>query len=125
MRNIKSSQFCRLLRSDNPVDGLAGGISVISLVARHSPDYYQPLAHIDICSKLKPLLLHSEAGVRSRACNLVGNLCRHRATFYPFLEKYGILPMLIESCKDQDRNTRKFACFAIGNAGNLLPNTWL
>lgn len=31
--------------------------------------------------------------------------------------RHGTLDALIERCADSDRTTRKFACFAIGNAG--------
>lgn len=113
------SSFCRLLRPENSLDALAGGISVISLIARHHGSNYGPLAAADVCSKLKDLLQHSEAGVRSRTCNLIGNLCRHLPTFYPALQKHRLLPILISNCEDKDVNTRKFACFAIGNAGGM------
>ncbi len=55
--------------------------------------------------------------MRSRVCNLLGNMCRHSAYFYGALERHGLLPPLIERCTDPDKTTRKFACFAIGNAG--------
>ncbi len=63
------------------------------------------------------MLSHPDAAVRSRVCNLVGNMCRHSAYFYSALERHGLLPPLIERCADPDKTTRKFACFAIGNAG--------
>lgn len=63
------------------------------------------------------LLTCPDPGVRSRVCNLLGNMCRHSAYFYGALERHGLLPPLIERCTDPDKTTRKFACFAIGNAG--------
>ncbi len=63
------------------------------------------------------LLLHVDPGVRARVCNLLGNMCRHSAFFYSALERHGLVQPLIERCQDPDRSTRKFACFAIGNAG--------
>lgn len=42
-------------------------------------------------------------------------LCSHR--FYGDLAQHGVVAALIELCKDPDRAARKFACFAIGNAG--------
>jgi fused len=50
-------------------------------------------------------------------CNLIGNLCRHSGFFYRYLLQYNLIEASIERCKDPDRNTRKFACFAVGNAG--------
>ncbi len=40
--------------------------------------------------------------------------------FYPALERYQLLPPLIDRCADADKGARKFACFAIGNAGGWL-----
>jgi hypothetical protein len=42
-------------------------------------------------------------------------LCSHR--FYGDLAQHGVVTALIELCRDPDRAARKFACFAIGNAG--------
>lgn len=50
-------------------------------------------------------------------CNLIGNLCRHTGFFYDKLLKQGLIEAAIERCTDPDPNTRKFACFAVGNAG--------
>ncbi len=66
--------------------------------------------------RVRALLGHGEAGVRARAANLVGNLCRHSAFFYERLAAADLLEPLIARCRDPDRATRKFACFAIGNA---------
>lgn len=45
-----------------------------------------------------------------------GNLCRHSAYFYQHLDAHDIIPPIIERCSDPDSQTRKFACFAYGNA---------
>jgi len=66
---------------------------------------------------LKQLIVHDEPTVRSKVCNLIGNLCRHTGYFYDKLLKHGLIDAAIERCKDSDPNTRKFACFAVGNAG--------
>jgi fused-like protein len=63
------------------------------------------------------LILHKDAGIRAKVCNLIGNLCRHTGFFYEKLLKFGLIAAAIECCRDPDRNTRKFACFAVGNAG--------
>jgi hypothetical protein len=69
------------------------------------------------CPPARRLLAHPDPGVRARTCNLVGNMCRYSGYFYAQLAAQGLLPPLIERCRDEDRSTRKFACFAIGNAG--------
>ena len=71
---------------------------------------------------LRPLLEHSEGEVRARACNVVGNLCRYNTTFYEPILEAGLIEVLIDRCRDFDRGTRKFATFAIGNAGNSFPS---
>ena len=40
--------------------------------------------------------------------------------FYADLAQHGVVAALIELCHDPDRAARKFACFAIGNAGGPL-----
>ncbi|CAI5469878.1 unnamed protein product [Closterium sp. Yama58-4] len=89
---------------------------IVSHLSRLSEDYYEPIATADIYGALEVFLAHPDAGVRSKSCNAVGNMCRHSAYFYPIMVDSGILSRLIECCADHDRNTRKFACFAIGNA---------
>ena len=62
------------------------------------------------------LLAHGEPAVRAKVCNLLGNLCRHSAHCYPALLRHSILPRLLTRLSDPDKSTRKFACFAVGNA---------
>lgn len=70
---------------------------------------------------MRPLLEHGEGEVRARACNLIGNLCRYNTHFYEAISAAGLIEVLIDRCADFDRATRKFACFAIGNAGARTP----
>jgi fused-like protein len=73
---------------------------------------------------LAPLLRHGDGEVRARACNVVGNLCRFNTAFLEPILAAGIIPALIDRCRDFHLAARKFACFAIGNAGgysSLLP----
>ncbi|KAH8053047.1 hypothetical protein JL722_9712 [Aureococcus anophagefferens] len=69
---------------------------------------------------LPKLLDHADAAVRSKACNLVGNLCRHSASFYGALAVgspgQSSLAAVVRAASDGDAATRKFACFALGNA---------
>jgi fused len=75
--------------------------------------------------------------VRAKCCNLIGNLCRHSSRFYSILSTFvssadcitplssamnpisfpcSPLTLLTTCCADVDASTRKFACFAVGNA---------
>jgi serine/threonine protein kinase len=97
------------------------GLSILSQVARGSST---PRALLDAFSTspnqaclLRGLLAHQDPVVRARAANLLGNLCRHGDEFYSCLAENNVLEPLIALCRDEDRATRKFACFAIGNAG--------
>lgn len=56
-------------------------------------------------------------GLRSKTCNFVGNICRHTDEFYEAINKSEVLLECIKCLKDSDKNCRKFACFAVGNAG--------
>ncbi|KAK9841899.1 hypothetical protein WJX84_008698, partial [Apatococcus fuscideae] len=107
----------RLLAERNPPALLTAMLLVISQLARLNHEYYEPIQRAGVCTHLRQLLVHQHAGVRARVCNLLGNMCRHSPFFYGPLERQGLLAPLIARCRDPDRATRKFACFAIGNAG--------
>ncbi len=70
-------------------------------------------------TQLPALLGDPDPLVRSRAANLVGNLARYSRAFYATFQREGLLPPLVALCSDADPAARKFACFAIGNAGEL------
>jgi fused len=89
----------------------------VSQLARINKDFYEPIHNANIYNDLKVLITHSDANIRAKVCNLIGNLCRHTGFFYEKLLKYGLIGAAIECCRDVDKNTRKFACFAVGNAG--------
>jgi len=101
-------------------EGEAGAVIdtllVLSQLARISKDYYGALEESGVHRSLRGLLGHPNSGVRARACNLVGNMCRHSSYFYDSIQRDGILQELILRCSDKDHTTRKFACFAIGNS---------
>lgn len=92
----------------------------MSQLARLRADNYQHIADAAVFPQLRALLSHPDAAVRARVCNLLGNMCRHSAFFYTAMEQHGLLGPLIARCQDPDRATRKFACFAIGNAGEQI-----
>ena len=66
---------------------------------------------------LCPCPSSQDSGAAGTSNVLAAALCRHSAHFYSALERSGLLEPLIVLCRDEDRATRKFACFAIGNAG--------
>ncbi len=106
-----------LLDPANPVPALVAGLLATAQLARLSAAHYPALASAaDPASSLPSLLTHPSPSVRARACNLVGNLCRHSPAFYPALRDGGLVPLLVACCGDPDPATRKFACFALGNA---------
>lgn len=92
----------------------------VSQLARVSKDNIPRLLSAHLLKHLPALLQHADAAVRARVCNVVGNLCRHNDACYEGLKKEGLVPALIARCADSDRSTRKFACFAIGNAGRWV-----
>lgn len=99
---------------------LASALLVVSQLARTATEKHQIERFIDsgIMKLIPPLLEHPvSCGVRARTCNLLGNLCRYSDAIYPIIRQSNILPVLMQLCGDEDRSTRKFACFAIGNAG--------
>jgi fused len=83
------------------------------------------------------LYVQKSVSIRAKCCNLIGNLCRHSSRFYSILStsvsgegssdmtSYSMQPisfpcspltLLTACCADVDASTRKFACFAVGNA---------
>ena len=106
-----------LLDPRNDASVLVDALLAISQLARISARHYAAIARADVLSPVERLLSHADAGVRARGCNLLGNVCRHNDYFYENFRAVGALDALIDRCADPDRTTRKFACFAIGNAG--------
>ena len=89
--------------------GASGGGASIGL---------SPAVHGSVLSERLPALLrHADGGVRAKACNLLGNLCKHSVGYYDVLRRGALLPLLSLRCADADAAVRKFACFAVGNAG--------
>lgn len=93
--------------------------------ARTSEAHYKALHSENLYLVVWHLMRHSEGSVRAKACNLIGNLCRHSAFFYKTLvtallpdatPPATLLARLVALCADPDPSTRKFACFAVGNA---------
>ncbi|KAF2076348.1 hypothetical protein CYY_002354 [Polysphondylium violaceum] len=95
---------------------LVDSLIILSQLARVSDENYKAIHKADIYHFLKKLLNHPDPNVRSKTCNLIGNLFKFNDYFYQPIRKNGILPLLVSRCSDPDPNTRKFASFALGNA---------
>ena len=143
-------------RAEEAEETLVSALQLASHLARHSEAHYQSLALTLPPAKLVVILYRgsppssssSSASVRAsvsrrrtgavaraKCCNLIGNLCRHSARFYPLLSAHvqhpsgeaggssasasistSVVAMLVECLGDEDASVRKFAAFAIGNA---------
>jgi fused len=73
---------------DNRPGLLVDALLILSNLARISAEFYEPLNNADFYFNLRALLAHTDAAVRYRACNLVGNLCRHSGYFYGHLARW-------------------------------------
>lgn len=89
---------------------------IVSQLSRLSKEYYPMLQRMDISSDLRALLACTDADVRAKACNAIGNMARHSDYFYTTMQQAGVLPQLIALCSDTDSACRKFASFAVGNS---------
>lgn len=121
-----------LLARDVPTKLLSDAVLLINQLARTSEEHYPYIQQAQVLPHLASLLEHEEASIRAKACNLFGNLCRYSGMFYkdfdntPAHATRSLLASLVMCCHDADAVTRKFACFAIGNAsfhsGTLYQN---
>ena len=115
--------------SNAPPRVIVNALLIASQLARASEQNYLSLSTSGLCGHetLCALLTHREPAVRAKTCNLLGNLCRHSGLFYETLAAptspsamtvalNPVLERLVATCTDPDPPTRKFACFAIGNA---------
>ncbi|CAL1386132.1 unnamed protein product [Linum trigynum] len=91
---LDPSRVRRLLDSSSPREVTLDILMIISDLARMDKGFYE---HINRAS-----------------CSW--QHVRHSAYFYTLLQRNRIIGRLIDRCADPDRRTRKFACFAIGNA---------
>ena len=131
---------------------LVSALQLCSHLARHSESHYHSLFATLPPHKLGAILVGVQTGAGTvggetgprrsfsgallpapgsaacaKACNLMGNLCRHSSRFYPSLaaplahpahpsRQTTLIALLIECLSERDTSTRKFAAFAIGNA---------
>jgi len=85
----------KLLAPENSVSFIIDTLSLISQLARISKDFYEPIHNANIYLELKTLIVHPDAGIRAKVCNLIGNLCRHTGFFYEKLLRNGIIAAAI------------------------------
>jgi len=127
------------LSPESPVKVIVNALLLVCQAARSSEAFYVSIHGENLYVVLWRLLCHVDGSVRAKACNLIGNLCRHSAFFYkclvtplselppsedepqasptpPLHTTVTLLARLVECCGDGDASTRKFACFAVGNA---------
>ena len=107
----------RLLDPENDARVLVDALLATSQLARLGADKYPAIARAGAVTHAAALLAHGDPGVRARACNLLGNVCRHSGYFYEAFARARVVAKLAARCADADAATRKFACFALGNAG--------
>ena len=74
------------LLATSPASLVAGALVIASQLARASVTNYAQLRKAGVDASLTALLHHADPAVRAKACNLVGNLCRHSAFFYGALQ---------------------------------------
>ena len=120
---LKMISKFKLLRQENAVILITDTLAIVSQLARISKEYYEGIHNMGIYTDLRNLIGHRESSIRAKVCNLLGNLCRHSHFFYKHLQSHGLIKAAIDRCEDPDTNTRKFACFAVGNAG--FHTDWL
>eukprot|EP01060_Flectonema_neradi_P013465 TRINITY_DN20224_c0_g1_i1.p1 TRINITY_DN20224_c0_g1~~TRINITY_DN20224_c0_g1_i1.p1 ORF type:complete len:1151 (+),score=199.41 TRINITY_DN20224_c0_g1_i1:234-3455(+) len=114
---INHDRVHKLLRAENPEPLLVDTLNIVSQLARLSQDNYAAIQKSELHLLLKALIEHTDPNVRAKVCNLLGNLCRHSCAFYEPLKAHGLIDAIIRRCRDSSVSVRKFACFAVGNAG--------
>jgi hypothetical protein len=118
-------------------DAIISALLLSSHLARNSEVYFEQLKLMFPAQTLIRLLVQLNGTVKSKTCNLIGNLCRHSPAWYNILQEpvgvldahiassskrqarnvsFSAIQLLIMCCSDADDATRKFACFAVGNA---------
>ncbi|SPQ98485.1 non-specific serine/threonine protein kinase [Plasmodiophora brassicae] len=100
-----------------PSDAFLGDVlTLLTQLARTDQSNYQHIHQSNVYDALNTFLTHEQAEIRAKACNLIGNLCRHSPFFYRHLRDNNVLSALMDRCRDRDAHVQKYAAFAIGNA---------
>ncbi|RQM21877.1 hypothetical protein B5M09_001198 [Aphanomyces astaci] len=96
---------------------------LLSHIARSSRAHYASIDAANLMPELRDLLQSPDPTLRAKACNCVGNLSRHSNHFYDHFAQplpptqTSLVDGLLTCVQDPgDVLTRRYACFAIGNA---------
>jgi fused-like protein len=117
--NLKFIEKYALLKDYHNKDMIIDVLLILSSLCRPSQNVYKVIHDLNIYNDIKTLIEGSDSNIKARVCNLIGNMCRHTDFFYEEIKNQGLITPLLKCCYDIDKMTRKFACFAIGNAAFL------
>jgi fused-like protein len=117
--NLKFVEKYGLLKETQNKDMVVDVLLILSSLCRPSQNVYKTIHDLNVYNDIKTLIDCNDSNIKARVCNLIGNMCRHTDFFYDEIKTQGLIPPLLKCCYDNDRMTRKFACFAIGNAAFL------
>ncbi len=117
--NLKFIDNYELLKEYTNTDMIIEILLILSSLCRPSQSVYSAIHELNVYQDIKYLIESSDSNIKARVCNLIGNMCRHTDFFYDEIKNHGLIPPLLKCCYENDRSTRKFACFAIGNAAFL------
>ncbi|RNA34071.1 Serine threonine- kinase 36 [Brachionus plicatilis] len=113
--------FSTMLYSKNSSESLIGDIyTIFSHLSRKSEDIVASLIQILGGQENFKVLVKSLNGnlvVKSKCCNMIGNMMKFNDLFYEVLKKERqIFDCLIKCCQLEEINVRKSACYALGNS---------
>ena len=73
-------------------------LSLVSQLARISKEFYEPIHAAGLYECLNSLIVNPSPQIRSKVCNLIGNLCRHTSFFYDKLLREKLIDAAIQRC---------------------------
>lgn len=105
------------LSDASPPALVRGALLICSQLARASVEHYAHLRAVGVDTSLRPLLAHPDPTIRAKACNVVGNLCRHATIFYTtFLQEPVETPLTVSHPSGNDGFVRAPAATAVNGA---------
>ena len=111
--NLNFITSFNLLSDFTQQDMIYDVLVTLSSLCRKADSVYPAISKLNILYILKSLIDNCDSTIKSRACNLLGNMCRHSDYFYDSIKNANLAESLIKCCYDEDNNTRKFAYFAL------------
>ena len=91
-------------------------LSILGHLVRLSKDWDGAIHQSKVYARLLELITSTDAAIRAKCCNVIGNMCRHSDFFFDALLSSGLMAAVAKRCDDEDLGVRKFAGFAVGNA---------